>query len=139
MIKQQHDDDDDGFFIVNGKKVARDGTIVRVMPMTMMDEQSDELHRAVAAAAQQRRNEKFSAQVKGYQMSDNANHDADLKARVDRYEARDKRLSDAWKNPPAVVMPGQQQQDNKPAPTLTGDARQAAKDKQLENRWKDAR
>lgn len=136
MIKQtQHDDnDDDGFFIVNGKKVARDGTIVRVMPMTMMDEQSDELHRAVAAAAQQRRNEKFSAQVKGYQMSDDANHDADLKARVDRYEARDKRLSDAWKKPPPVVMP--QQQDNKPLSTLTSDERQAAKDKRLENAWR---
>jgi hypothetical protein len=139
MIKRtQQDDDDDGFFIVNGKKVARDGTILRVDPF-MMDEQSDELQRAVAAAVQQRRNEKFSAQVKGYQISDNANHDADLKARVERYEARDKRVSEAWRNPPAVVMPGQHQQDNKPAPTLTGDALQAAKDKRLVNRWKDAR
>jgi hypothetical protein len=72
-------------------------------------------------------------------MSDNANHDVDLKARVDRYEARDKRVSEAWRNPPAVVMPGQHQQDNKPTPTLTTDERQAAKDKRLENRWKDAR
>jgi hypothetical protein len=135
MIKrtQHDDDDDDGFDIINGKKVARDGTILRVDPF-MMDGMSDDLQRAIAAAAQQRRNEKFSAQVKGYQMSDNANHDADLKARVDRYEARDKRLSDAWKKPPPVVMP--QQQDNKPLSTLTSDERQAAKDKRLENAWR---
>jgi hypothetical protein len=135
MIKrtQHDDDDDDGFDIINGKKIARNGTVLRVDPF-MMDGMSDDLQRAIAAAAQQRRNEKFSAQVKGYQMSDNANHDADLKARVDRYEARDKRVSEAWRNPPAVVMP--QQQDNKPLSTLTSDERQAAKDKRLENAWR---
>lgn len=131
MIKRQQDDDDD-YEIINGNKVLKDGRAVRVQ-ISMMDAMSDELQRAMDAAAQQHRNENFTMRAKGFiPMTD-----ADRDARAARYQARDKRVSEAWKNPPPAI-PEQRKQNSKPAPTLTSDERQAAKDKRLENRWKDA-
>lgn len=134
MTNRTQQDDDDEYVIINGRKVARDGTVVRV-PFQMMDNHSPELQRAIDAAKQLHRNENFSAQMKGYAMPDSTN---DTGQPHPRYAARDKRLSEAWKHPPPVIMPGQQE-DNKPLSTLTADERQAAKDKRLENQWKEGR
>jgi hypothetical protein len=59
--------------------------------------------------------------------------DADRDTREKLLDARDKRVADAWRNPPPEDQPGAQ-----PAPTADAEARYAARDARLEQAWKGA-
>lgn len=60
--------------------------------------------------------------------------DADRASREKLYEARDKRLTDAWKNPPSLD-PGQTVRTITPAASAD---RYAARDARLEQAWRSA-
>jgi hypothetical protein len=59
--------------------------------------------------------------------------DADLDAREKVLDARDKRIADAWRNPPAVEV-----KQDAAAPTVDLDAVHAARNARLANAWKGA-
>lgn len=119
----------------NGKRVTRKGILEdgdrMVVKMTMMDAANPALVAGAALAAAVKRNEQFDA--RGHRpgflsTQDAAGGDA---AR----EARDAIVRDAWRNPPPVVDQGRQQTQT-PTSTLTHDELITARDKRLENAWR---
>jgi hypothetical protein len=56
--------------------------------------------------------------------------DADREAREKALDARDKRVTDAWRNPPA------QEAQAKPGPVADGEAAALRRDARLESAWK---
>jgi len=102
----------------------KDGQAITVR-MNLMDSALDAVQRAIIAAQQSE-----TRHVPGsLPMTD-----ADRTSREKLYEARDKRLTDAWKSPPPLD-PAQAKTAIVPA---TSAERYAARDARLENAWKSA-
>jgi hypothetical protein len=101
-------------------RVLKDGQTLRT-PMFMMDS----LQRLVSGD---------TPSTAGYRPGSLAMTDADRNSREKLYEARDKRLIDAWKNAPPLD-PAQAKTAIVPA---TSAERYAARDTRLENAWRSA-
>lgn len=100
--------------------VIKDGQTLRV-PMFMMDSLSRVISDDIPSTA-------------GHKPGSLALSDADRASREKLYEARDKRLTDAWKAPPSLD-PAQAKVAIVPAASAD---RYAARDARLENAWRSA-
>jgi hypothetical protein len=113
--------------------IVADGEGVRVR-LSLMDAANPGLIAAAALADSIKRNEAFDA--RGHRPGFLPMHDA--AASDAAREARDARVCDSWRNPPAVA--DQSQQQTTPAATttsnLTRDELVAQRDKRLENAWR---
>lgn len=105
-------------------EVIKDGQTVTVR-MNLMDSALDTVQRAIIAAQQSN-----TLHAPGSL----ATTDAERDRRAKLYEDRDKRLTDAWKNPPSLD-PGQTVRTITPASSAD---RYAARDARLEQAWRSA-
>lgn len=102
------------------KDVLKDGQSMRV-PLFLMDS----LSRVVVTD---------TAPTVGHKPGSLAITDADRASRDELYQRRDKRLTDAWKNPPPLEP---SQAKTAVVPAASAD-RYAARDARLENAWRSA-
>jgi len=118
MTKLNQDDDD---------QVLKDGQTLRV-PQFMMDGTStlDKLQQVIIAAQR--------AAATLHAPGSLPTTDADRERRAELYQKRDKRLVDAWKNPPPLD-PAQTVRTSTPASSAD---RYAARDARLEQAWRSA-
>jgi hypothetical protein len=115
MTKLNQDDDD---------QILKDGQTLRV-PQFMMDSTStlDKLQQVIMAAQR--------AASTLHAPGSLATTDADRERRAELYQKRDKRLVDAWRNPP----PLEPTQAKTAIVSKTSAERYAARDARLESAW----
>ncbi|WP_050627367.1 hypothetical protein [Bradyrhizobium viridifuturi] len=110
-----------------------DRTTIR---MTLMDNGDPALMAAIAEAQAARRIEQFDALHAGHRPSVAVMTDAATAERERLRDARNAKLSNAWRNPPPVVDQVTPHHAPPTKTTLTHDELIAARDRRLEAAWK---